>query len=110
MRRFLSILSTVVILSACSGSKDENVVYAEPEVVDNNMDRVINNVLIKKKTNNSIVYEYQNVRIDEVGQLAKRYCQDKGASDAILSDAVLHKNYARMALFECVVNNPDAGK
>ena len=106
MVRILGILVLGLAISACAASKNEDrnaEVYNEAKVMDADTIRILNNVFVKDKTENTIAYDYKNVRIDEVALLAKQYCQSKKADDAVLVDAVLQQNLARKATFECVM-------
>ena len=61
----------------------------------------IGKVIIASKTPSTIVYEYQDVRVDEVALLAAVYCQDNGNRNAYLEKINLYKNNRRRANFYC---------
>ena len=50
---------------------------------------------------NYVVYEYSDVRIDEVSLLATLYCQSKNNQKAYLDKVNLYKNNLRRATFYC---------
>lgn len=66
-------------------------------------ERLVNNVNVKFESPVLVVYEYKDVRIDEVGLLAARYCAEQGHGGAVLREAVLTKNFYRRAAFDCAV-------
>ena len=91
------------LIAACSASHTEQSyqVTAEPETVTVDFNKFIGKVTIASKTPSVIVYEYQDVRIDEVALLAAVYCQDHGNRNAYLEKINLYKNNKRRATFYC---------
>ena len=59
------------------------------------------NVTIVSTSSDSVVYEYKNIRVDELGALAAQYCDDNGQRQAYLHQILLHKNNSRRAIFFC---------
>ncbi|MBQ9235633.1 MAG: hypothetical protein IJ184_04130 [Alphaproteobacteria bacterium] len=53
------------------------------------------------KTSNYVVYEYSDVRIDEVAPIAALYCRDQGGRTAELYDIGLRADHRRRATFMC---------
>ncbi len=104
----LYIIAFCLGLSACAGSSAEPVksaaAPAQNEVTYiNDFNRIVDNVIIKEKTPKYIAYEYKDVRVDEVGMLANRYCRELDYNrKAVLRDIILNKNYKRIATFDCL--------
>ncbi len=53
------------------------------------------------KTSNYVVYEYSDVRIDEVAPIAAIYCNEQGGKTAELYDIGLRQDHRRRATFFC---------
>lgn len=66
--------------------------------------KYVDNVIVISATRDSVVYEYTNVRVDELAMLAALYCQDQGNQKASLLEITLQKNNARRAAFMCEPN------
>ena len=87
-------LSAILFLSACSST---DLVYEEPEY-----NRLAEHITIVGKTSNYVIYEYANIRVDEVAPIAAVYCNDKGGGrQASLYDITLHQNNRPRATFVC---------
>lgn len=69
---------------------------------DSAYDRFLDNVVIKARADNYIIYEYKDARVDELAPLASRYCKEHNGRTAVLRSVVLYKNYARRATFDCL--------
>lgn len=74
----------------------------EKLVYDSAYDRFLDNVVIKARSENYVMYEYKDVRVDELAPLASRYCKEHGNRTAVLRNVILYKNYARRATFDCL--------
>ena len=74
---------------------------SEPEGRQLDFGKFIDRVIVAEKTPSSVVYEYQDVRVDEVSLLAAMYCQDHGNRNAYLEKINLYKNNRRRASFYC---------
>ncbi|MFV0625742.1 MAG: hypothetical protein ACK5N8_00140 [Alphaproteobacteria bacterium] len=85
-------------VSSCTSNKPDT---NESSPYDSTYDRFIKNVFIKEKGQNAITYEYRDVRVDEVAQLASRYCDETYGTPAHLQTIRLHKNNSRLATFHC---------
>ncbi len=59
------------------------------------------NVTIAAKDNNYIIYEYRNIRVDDLAVLAALYCHDHGNTRAYLDNITLYHNNSRRAKFMC---------
>lgn len=53
------------------------------------------------KTSNYVVYEYGDIRVDEVAPIAAIYCNDQGGKTAELYDIGLRPDHRRRATFIC---------
>lgn len=95
MKKFALILA--VFLCGCSSSET---VYAPVSAQKN--ERYLDNVRVHQEDEHGVVYEYKNVRIDEIAYLASRYCHEHGSRKAVLHDSLLYKNFSRRAAFDCL--------
>lgn len=89
------LLGAVLVLAACSHFSSEPV-YIEPE-----FNRLAAHIRVIDKASNYVVYEYADVRIDEVAPVAAIYCNDRGGRQASLEEIALHQNNRRRAIFVC---------
>lgn len=53
------------------------------------------------KTSNYVVYEYGDIRVDEVAPIAAIYCNEQGGKTAELYDIGLRPDHRRRATFIC---------
>lgn len=61
------------------------------------------NIIEKRRTENSVSYEYRDVRVDELTPLAVNYCNQKNQKQtAKLREIVMRSNHAKLATFDCV--------
>lgn len=88
-------LVATAMLSACSSSR-----VAENELYKDDADRYAKNIVVKEKTPYSVVYEYRDVRIDEIASLAGKYCHKEGKR-AFLQESGLYKNNRMRTTFIC---------
>lgn len=59
-------------------------------------------VVMKAHGENFVMYEYKNVRVDQIWPLAQDYCKTKNESrEAVLRDIILYRNNMRRATFDC---------
>lgn len=70
--------------------------YEEPEY-----NYIASHVNIVDKASNFVVYEYSNIRVDEIAPVAAIYCKDHGGRQANLYDISLWRNNRRRATFVC---------
>lgn len=99
-----SLLVLVVAFTVgCHNMYDNNEIKEPKEqyTYDSDFKRLVKNISVKEKGQNSITYEYKEVRVDEVGVLAARYCDETYGMPAHLKSIKLHKNNARLATFHC---------
>ena len=68
-----------------------------------NVERIRRNVIVKATGADYVVYEYGDIRIDEVATLASAYCYETNpGKKAYLRDIYMNKNHKRRATFDCV--------
>ena len=61
-------------------------------------------ILVKGMGDDYVIYEYSDVRVDQVATLASRYCYDKDPrTSAYLRDVYMRKNRKRRATFDCII-------
>ncbi|MCQ2741133.1 MAG: hypothetical protein MJ210_03335 [Alphaproteobacteria bacterium] len=93
MKKFL--WGIVLLLSSCASVQQKE--YVEPS-----FERLVEHVRIVEKTSNFVIYEYINIRIDEVAPLAALYCNDKAnGRQAELYNIELRPDNRRRATFIC---------
>ncbi len=95
----LYVLFLAVAISSCSWLPGKTT--AETEVPVPDYQRFAENVSIVKQTSTGVVYEYKNVRIDELAILASLYCHDQSGKKAYLDKITLYRNNSRRAMFIC---------
>lgn len=83
-----------LLLSACAST--EQPVYQEPE-----FNYIASHVRVVGKTSNYVIYEYSNIRVDEVAPVAAIWCNDHGGRQAALYDISLRPDHRRRATFVC---------
>ncbi len=86
-------------LAACQTGSESVQPLSEAEVLS--FARFDSKVKIMDQSENSITYEYSDVRIDQVSVLATQYCQEMSGQKAFLDKVILYKNNARRAKFNC---------
>ena len=59
-------------------------------------------VAVKAQSDNSVTYEYRDIRVDELMPLAAHYCREHGDRTAILRKINLYHGYYRRVTFDCV--------
>ena len=92
---FVFTVIAAAMLSACSSSR-----ISGGDLYADDADRYAKNIVIKEKTPYSVVYEYRDVRIDEIASLAGKYCHKEGKR-AFLQESGLYKNNRMRATFIC---------
>lgn len=90
MKKFF-IITFLAILSACASTEntmpDYNHLAAHMHVIG--------------KTSKYVVYEYSDVRVDEIAPVAALYCNDQDGKTAELYDIALRPDHRRRATFIC---------
>ncbi len=92
----------LVCLSACESTQPTmQPIEPQPEGKQIDFNKFVGKVIVAEKTPSTVVYEYQDVRVDEISLLASMYCQDHGNRNAYLEKINLYKNNRRRASFYC---------
>ncbi len=87
----------VVLCASCQSQIDDGAIYAS------DTERFRQNIATKAMGDDYVVYEYKDVRIDDVATLASRYCYETNPNKkAFLRDIYMHKNHKRRVTFDCV--------
>ena len=98
MKKFSLLPILCAFLVSCASSSD----LVSSDYVDDAA-RYKQNIALKEKGENFVVYEYKDVRVDELASLAIKYCEDNvPGTQAYLREIVLYRNHARRATFDCV--------
>lgn len=92
LKKIVFSIIAIAALGACA-TKDDNF---EPPY--NYLAAHIN---VVAKTSNYVVYEYGDIRVDEVAPIAAIYCNDQGGRTAELYDIGLRQDHRRRATFIC---------
>ena len=96
---FYLFLVTLVCVSCQSAKKEKTTVLTAIKTSDINFRE---HVVVKGGDANYVIYEYSDVRIDDVASLAIEYCNRvKPHSRAELRDIYMYKNHKRRATFDC---------
>lgn len=98
MIKILSLALSLFAFAACSSLNFRTSNNAVPEP---DYERLIKNVRIVSESSTSVIYEYRNVRVDELAVLAALYCNDQADKQAYLDKITLQRNNARRAVFIC---------
>lgn len=115
MKKFVFIGLAAALCASCrtaerSDTYVETVVEPEYVVVEDaapvyvqDADFYKQNIVLKASGNDFVVYEYSDVRIDDVASLAIDFCNmTNPGKKAYLRDIYMHKNHKRRATFDCV--------
>lgn len=93
MKKWLFLLCLITFVTGCSLSKDY---YEEPPY-----NHIASHVNVIDKASSFVVYEYFDIRVDEIVPVAAIYCHDQGGKQASLYDITLWQNNRRRATFIC---------
>lgn len=93
MKKIALLFLGLLAISACS--------LPENGMPEPDYERLTKNVTIVSENATSVIYEYKNVRVDELAVLAAMYCNDQSHKKAFLDRIVLHRNNSRRAVFLC---------
>ncbi len=94
MKNFAGI-ALLFLISACS-FRTEKVIWEQP-----NYNYIAAHTHVVSKTSNYVIYEYKDIRVDEIAPIAALYCQDHLQKQAVLYDITLRPDNARRATFMC---------
>lgn len=89
-------LSVLLLLTTACRSGFFSSEYPEPDY-----ERFVHNVTVAESSSSHVVYQYRNVRVDELAVLAALYCHDHGEKKAHLEKILLQPDNARRAYFIC---------
>ena len=93
MKIFFYAIILSLTLSACAS--EEKIPF------DPQFNRYAENVTVVSQSSLYVTYEYKNIRVDEMAELAAIYCQSKNNKQAVLYEITLHDNNSRRATFSC---------
>ncbi len=99
MKKILLLCLLATLCVSCQSKVDDEGVpfYAS------DAERFRRNIATKAMGEDYVVYEYVDVRIDDVATLASRYCYETTeGKKAYLRDIYMYKNHKRRATFDCV--------
>lgn len=93
--KFVFCLLGLLVLAGCQNHRHE--------LGDQTETFVAQNAVMKAHGPDFVVYEYQNIRIDDLASLAIAYCTENAAGkSAYLREIILAQNSKRRARFDCV--------
>jgi hypothetical protein len=97
MKKIFLIVLLSIVCSSCWHQIENEQLYAS------DADRFRQNIAVKAMGDDYVVYEYTDVRIDDVATLASRFCYETNPEKkAYLRDIYMYKNHKRRATFDCV--------
>ncbi len=89
------IFGALFFLGACS-------ILGTAEYVEPNYNYLASHINVVEKSSSHVIYEYSNVRIDEVAGIAAVYCHEKGGKkQALLHKIITKPDNRRHATFVC---------
>lgn len=99
MKKILLLCLLATLCVSCQSKVDDEGV----PVYASDAERFHRNIATKAMGEDYVVYEYVDVRIDDVATLASRYCYETTeGKKAYLRDIYMYKNHKRRATFDCV--------
>lgn len=84
------------LLGACSFLSDDGPVYVEPDY-----NGIARHVKVIHQSPKYVIYEYSDIRVDEIAPVAAIYCNNRGGRQAALYDISLRPDHRRRATFVC---------
>lgn len=97
--RLSAAMAFICVLSGCQLNNRDDFVLETQEQID--MQNYVGKIKTMEKGQDFVVYEYCDVRVDQVSVLATIYCQQNGFAKAYLEKVNLYKNNSRRAKFYC---------
>ena len=88
----------LLVVSACQNTNFFG--EGDPEF-DPDFNKYVDNVILVEKGSDYVIYEYKDVRVDEIAAIAALYCYEQGNKLARLTNIDLYKNNSRRAYFMC---------
>ena len=95
IKGFAKICLLSLALTACAS------LNTREDIVDPDYNHIAEHVRVIDKTSNYVVYEYMNIRVDEVAPVAALYCNDQGGKQANLYNIELRPDNRRRVVFAC---------
>ncbi len=89
----ISVMTLLLMMGACATAPEE------PGLPDYNY--LASHMNVVGKTSKYVVYEYADVRVDEIAPVAALYCNDQNGKTAELYDISLRPDHRRRATFIC---------
>lgn len=107
MKKVFLLPITLSFLGACAHHEPEPIYTYEPEIKRENPDadaiRYRENIAVKASGKDFVIYEYKDVRIDELASLAINYCdKNTNGKKAYLREIVMNYDSGRRATFDCI--------
>lgn len=100
MKKVLMLCLLALVCVSCQSRIDDEAFGA---LYSSDAERFCRNIATKAMGEDFVVYEYVDVRIDDVATLASKYCYDMNPEKkAYLRDIYMYKNHKRRATFDCV--------
>lgn len=100
MKKYLSLFLVLLICVSCQTTKNNDVEAEKAGVANINYRE---HIVVKTGDSQHVVYEYSDVRVDDVATLASAYCFNVNPNyQANLRDIYMYKNHKRRATFDCV--------
>ncbi len=87
--------AALLVLAACSTEPKEEIIM-EPQY-----NYLVDNMVVIEQSSRHVIYEYRDVRIDEVAPVAAVYCLNQGNKQATLYNITLRPDNRRRATFVC---------
>lgn len=95
MKRFL-IAFMLMFLSSCSFMDSDVAIWEQPDY-----NYIASHTRVVSKSPTHVVYEYKDIRVDEIAPVAALYCQDRGGRQAALYEIITRPDNSRRATFVC---------
>jgi hypothetical protein len=94
MKKFYFVSIALAFIASCASETPQY----ENELPYN---RLAAHIRVAEQTQHYVVYDYSNVRIDEVAPIAAIYCHEHADKQASLSSIEMRPDHRRRALFVC---------
>lgn len=94
--KILTSMVLSILVSACSLFNGGDAVWEEP-----NYNYIAAHTRVVSKSASHVVYEYKDIRVDEISPIAALYCHDRGGRQASLYEIVTRPDNSRRATFVC---------
>ena len=101
MRKNFLLGLVLSMLCSCSYFSDRLGGQEAPVLTDADYADYAKNVTVAAQGDNFVVYEYKNIRVDDLAVLAALYCNDHNSTRAYIDNITLYHNNARRAKFMC---------